>query len=107
MSNFDLLLISAQHPQYPHTCHICGEYACDASAFAATTAPMCSVAALIVEVERLREALAELVDAIDLAGGRQRYWPRDMRLDGTARLVDLALDKALAALPPQEAHEDG
>lgn len=53
---------------------------------------------LMSGAEQLREALAELVDAVEMVGDRRRYWPRDMRLDGTGQRLELALDKALAVL---------
>lgn len=46
----------------------------------------------------LRDALRSLVEAVEAVGEGRRYWPRDMRIDGTHRRVEDALDVALAAL---------
>lgn len=42
----------------------------------------------------LRSALQRLGNAVERVGGNERYWPRDMRLDGTCREVEAALDEA-------------
>ncbi|ROR97822.1 hypothetical protein EDD28_2431 [Salana multivorans] len=49
-------------------------------------------------VAYLRDALRSLVEAVEAVGEGRRYWPRDMRIDGTHRRVEDALDVALAAL---------
>lgn len=54
------------------------------------------------EVAALRLALGALVAAVEQAGWGRRYWPRDMRLDGTAELVGRALDAALEVLASDE-----
>lgn len=42
----------------------------------------------------------KLAAAIEKAGEDRRYWPRDMRLDGTAKLVEAALDEWAAVAHP-------
>lgn len=48
--------------------------------------------------EGLGSALADLVNAAEAVGEFRRYWPRDMRHDGTDRKLEAALDEAKAAL---------
>lgn len=40
------------------------------------------------------DVLIEMVAAIESVGEFQRYWPREMRLDGTDQRVEEAVDKA-------------
>lgn len=46
----------------------------------------------------LTDALTRLVDAVEKIGETRRYWPRTMRLDGTYKEVEAALDQAGAAM---------